>query len=234
MLALGIAASVAVFTLVNGIFLRPFPVPEPDRLVYINETAPKWNLEYVGINYPDFDQWRKGQRLFEAIALARHGDVQPGRRPLGRARAGRADHPRLLRRAADAPAGRPHLHGRRKIARTGTPAVMISEALVARALRRGPGGDWTHAAPRQRAAHDRGRRRGACRLRVPRQRLGAPGRRSGADVSRTTRGPASGASSPVSPSPTPTRTCDGRISPSGTRRTRTASSARSSATCGPS
>ncbi len=69
MLALGIAASVAVFTLVNGIFLRPFPVPEPDRLVYINERAPKWNLEYVGINYPDFDQWRKGQRLFEAIAL---------------------------------------------------------------------------------------------------------------------------------------------------------------------
>ena len=30
---------------VNGLFLRPFPFPEPERLVYINETAPKWNLE---------------------------------------------------------------------------------------------------------------------------------------------------------------------------------------------
>src|SRR5205807_1586386 len=36
MLALGIAANVAVFTLVNGLFLRPFPFPHPDRLVEIN------------------------------------------------------------------------------------------------------------------------------------------------------------------------------------------------------
>lgn len=69
MLALGIAANVAVFSLVNGLFLRPFPFPEPDRLVYFNETAPKWNLEIVGINYPDFHQWRQGMKLFEAIGL---------------------------------------------------------------------------------------------------------------------------------------------------------------------
>src|SRR6185503_11810203 len=67
MLALGIAANVAVFSLVNGLFLRPFPFPHPDRLVYINTAAPKWNLEIVGINYPDFDRWRKDQKLFEAI-----------------------------------------------------------------------------------------------------------------------------------------------------------------------
>jgi predicted permease len=67
MLALGIAANVAVFSLVNGLFLRPFPFPHPDRLVYINTAAPKWNLEVVGINYPDFDRWRKDQKLFEAI-----------------------------------------------------------------------------------------------------------------------------------------------------------------------
>ena len=69
MLALGIASNVVVFSLVNGLFLRPFPFPEPERLVYINETAPKWNLEIVGINYPDFDQWRKGVKLFDGIAL---------------------------------------------------------------------------------------------------------------------------------------------------------------------
>jgi predicted permease len=69
MLALGIAANVAVFSLVNGLFLRPFPFPDPDRLVYINETAPRWNLDIVGINYPDFDRWRKDNKLFDAIAL---------------------------------------------------------------------------------------------------------------------------------------------------------------------
>lgn len=50
MLALGIAASGAVFGLINGLFLRPFPFPDPDRLVYLNETAPRWNLDVVGIN----------------------------------------------------------------------------------------------------------------------------------------------------------------------------------------
>jgi predicted permease len=69
MLALGIAANVAVFSLVNGLFLKPFPFAHPDRLVYINETAPRWNLDVVGVNYPDFDRWRKDVKLFEAIAL---------------------------------------------------------------------------------------------------------------------------------------------------------------------
>jgi len=67
MLALGIAANVAVFSIVNGLLLRPFPFQHPDRLVYINTAAPKWNLDIVGINYPDFDRWRKDQKLFEAI-----------------------------------------------------------------------------------------------------------------------------------------------------------------------
>jgi putative ABC transport system permease protein len=68
MLALGIGSNVAVFTLINGLFLKPLPFPNPDRLVYINETAPRWNLETTGITYADFAQWQKGQQAFEAIA----------------------------------------------------------------------------------------------------------------------------------------------------------------------
>jgi predicted permease len=69
MLSLGIAANVVVFGLVNGLFLRPFPFPEAERLVYINETAPKWNLEVVGVNYPDFHHWRQNVKLLEGIAI---------------------------------------------------------------------------------------------------------------------------------------------------------------------
>jgi putative ABC transport system permease protein len=68
MLALGIGANVAVFTLINGLFLKPLPFSDPDRLVYINETAPQWNLEMTGITYADFAQWHGAQHAFEAIA----------------------------------------------------------------------------------------------------------------------------------------------------------------------
>ncbi|MEX2282817.1 MAG: ABC transporter permease [Gemmatimonadota bacterium] len=69
MLALGIAANMLVFSMINGLFLRPLPFAESERLVYVNETAPKWNLEFTGINFPDFDLWRKNQRAFVGIAL---------------------------------------------------------------------------------------------------------------------------------------------------------------------
>jgi predicted permease len=70
MLSIGIAANVVVFSLVSGLFLRPFPFPDADRLIYINETAPKWNLEVVGINFPDFHRWQQDTTMFEALALS--------------------------------------------------------------------------------------------------------------------------------------------------------------------
>ena len=68
-LSLGVAANTAVFAIVDGLFLRPFPFPHPERLVYLNERAPTWNLEFTGINYPDFVAWRERNRAFDAMAL---------------------------------------------------------------------------------------------------------------------------------------------------------------------
>jgi predicted permease len=93
MLAIGIAANVAVFGLVNGLFLRPFPLPHPERLVYVNEKAPRWNLEEVGITFPDLVQWQKQQRLFEGIAFYDSGsfNVSDGSRA-DRIRGARVTH----------------------------------------------------------------------------------------------------------------------------------------------
>lgn len=71
MLALGIAGNAAIFSIVNGLFLRALPFPESERLVDLDETAPKWNLPYVGISSVDLDEWRKGNTAFESMSFFR-------------------------------------------------------------------------------------------------------------------------------------------------------------------
>ncbi len=66
-LGIGVAGTMMVFGLFNGLFLHPFPVPRQERLVDLDETAPKWNLKYTGIAYPDFCAWREHNRSFESM-----------------------------------------------------------------------------------------------------------------------------------------------------------------------
>jgi putative ABC transport system permease protein len=68
-LALAVGANTAVFALVDAVFFRPLPYPNANRLVDLNEMAPKWGLDFTGINYVDFDQWRKASRSFESMAV---------------------------------------------------------------------------------------------------------------------------------------------------------------------
>src|SRR5690349_3169048 len=68
-LALAVAANTAVFALVDAVFFRPLPYRQASRLVDLNEQAPKWNLEFVGVSFHDFDQWQKSTTSFEAMAV---------------------------------------------------------------------------------------------------------------------------------------------------------------------
>ena len=69
LMALGIAGNAAVFRVVEGLFLKPLPFEEAERLVDLDETAPQWNLEFTGIAYPDFVAWRERNSSFESMAL---------------------------------------------------------------------------------------------------------------------------------------------------------------------
>src|SRR5260370_10555656 len=69
MLALGVAGNAAIFSIFNGLFLRPLPFPEAERVIDLNETAPKWNMEYVGVAIQDFFPWRSNNSTFDAMAL---------------------------------------------------------------------------------------------------------------------------------------------------------------------
>src|SRR6185436_9025602 len=66
-LALGIAGNVVIFSIFNGLFLRPLPFKEPERLVNLDEVAPKWNLEYTGLAYFDLVDWRTQNQTFESM-----------------------------------------------------------------------------------------------------------------------------------------------------------------------
>lgn len=66
-LALGMAGNTMIFSFFNALFLRPLPFYQPDRLVDLDETAPRWNLEYTSLAYPDFCAWRRQNRSFEGM-----------------------------------------------------------------------------------------------------------------------------------------------------------------------
>lgn len=68
-LALGICGNIVIFTFYNALHLRPLPFPDARRLVDLDETAPRWNLEYTGLNYADFDGWRANNRSFQGMAV---------------------------------------------------------------------------------------------------------------------------------------------------------------------
>lgn len=68
MLGLGIAGNAVIFSLLDGMLLRPLPFDDSGRLVYLDETAPKWGLERVSITFPDFHAWREQNRTFASMA----------------------------------------------------------------------------------------------------------------------------------------------------------------------
>ncbi len=68
-LALGIGANVALFSVVNSIFLRPLPYREPDRLVRLSSTDAANNLTRVGFSYPRYLAVQERQQVFTDMAL---------------------------------------------------------------------------------------------------------------------------------------------------------------------
>ena len=74
MLALGIGGNAAIFSTFNSLFLRPLPFPDSGRLVDVDETAPQWNLKYVGVAGPDYVAWRDHNTTFDSLAFFKRPD----------------------------------------------------------------------------------------------------------------------------------------------------------------
>jgi len=75
-LGLGIGAATAVFTVVDGVLLRPLPYPDADRIVrllQINRNGRRTN----SVSEPNFLDWQSGTHSFEGMA-----EVQPSLTPV--------------------------------------------------------------------------------------------------------------------------------------------------------
>jgi putative ABC transport system permease protein len=93
-LALGIGANTAIFSVVNAVLLRPLPYPHSEQLVLLRERllGPS-GFESGSVSYMNYLDWRAAQKSFTDLALARTEGVSlsasDGTSPPEAARAGR-------------------------------------------------------------------------------------------------------------------------------------------------
>jgi putative ABC transport system permease protein len=69
-LTLGIGANAAIFSVVNGVLLRPLPFAAPERLVQLDQQDPYWT-----VSEPEFMDYRRDARVFERVAAYTGSDV---------------------------------------------------------------------------------------------------------------------------------------------------------------
>jgi len=67
-LALGIGANTAIFSVVNGVLLRPLPFRDPARLVLIAE---KSSFPVISTSYENYLDWRDQSHSFESMEATR-------------------------------------------------------------------------------------------------------------------------------------------------------------------
>lgn len=67
-LALGIGANTAIFSVVNAVLIRPLPYPEPHRLVWMWNNNRSSGVEREPLSFPNFVDFRDQNKSFEDVA----------------------------------------------------------------------------------------------------------------------------------------------------------------------
>ncbi len=71
-LALGMGANTAIFSVVNGVLLRPLPYPDPGSIVWVDEWQSSRSRS-MPVAWPNFRDWREQSRSFIGLAAFQGG-----------------------------------------------------------------------------------------------------------------------------------------------------------------
>jgi predicted permease len=74
-LALGIGANTAIFSVVNGVLLRPLAYHDPDRIVAIEPFWKNYGRTSTNVSAPDFLDWQAGNTVFSVMACHLGGEA---------------------------------------------------------------------------------------------------------------------------------------------------------------
>ncbi|HEY6357008.1 MAG TPA: ABC transporter permease, partial [Vicinamibacterales bacterium] len=80
-LALGIGANTAIFSVVNGVLLRPLAYPNPEQLEYLSTTFPTMGLDQFWMDLPEFLDFRDHNSTFQSVGAYATGAVNLGADP---------------------------------------------------------------------------------------------------------------------------------------------------------
>ncbi|MEJ2541661.1 MAG: ABC transporter permease, partial [Gemmatimonadota bacterium] len=77
-LALGIGANTAIFSVVNGVLLKPLAYERPGDLVYVTSAFPSMGFDEFWISPPEYMELQERSRSFDVIGAFREGEFSVG------------------------------------------------------------------------------------------------------------------------------------------------------------
>ena len=82
-LAIGIGANTAIFSIVDGVFLRSLPFPEPQELVSLNSDFAGTNMPDIGISTLELEDFRDRSGIFQELSAVwpMDGNLTGGDKP---------------------------------------------------------------------------------------------------------------------------------------------------------
>lgn len=80
-IAIGVGANAAMFSVADGLILRPLPVPRPGTLITVSATSPAGEILPGGVSYSDYLDLRTRAQSFDGLVASRGIVATFGGRP---------------------------------------------------------------------------------------------------------------------------------------------------------